>query len=82
MLGDARVDDSHRAFYDRLNRAIAASGEQFAPLFLELNEHLIRNFAEEDALMDACSFPSSAEHKGEHRRVLAGLVSFAPDHDG
>lgn len=76
LLGDARLDDSHRAFYEKLKRAVATSGEQFALLFYELNEHLVRHFAEEDALMDACGFPSSAEHKGEHRRVLAEMNQF------
>ncbi len=30
LLGDARLDDGHRAFYEKLNRAVATSGEQFA----------------------------------------------------
>jgi hemerythrin len=76
LLGDARIDDSHRAFFDKLNEALAATGEEFARLFYELHDHLMQHFEEEDALMDACSFPSSKEHKGEHRRVLGEMSQF------
>ena len=76
LLGDDQIDASHRQFFLKLNQTIAADGQQFVVLFNELNQHLIQHFSEEDTLMNQCDFSASAEHQGEHRRVLGEMKQF------
>ncbi len=76
LLGYESIDESHHAFLELVSQAGSAEGEQFKSLFNEINEHLIKHFFEEEVLMDSCQFSASAEHKGEHRRILGEMNQF------
>jgi len=76
VLGHEEIDEAHRQFWQLLQRCIEADKAHFAELFSELNHHLEQHFAEEEALMAACNFAASTEHRGEHRRILGAMNQF------
>lgn len=75
-LGWDDIDNHHRQFVELLNGATGADNTAFKEQYEELFAHLEQHFAEEEALMDSCNFSASAEHKGEHRRVLGEMKQF------
>ena len=73
-LGLPQMDHTHREFLALTAELALASAEDFPLLFDALVEHTRRHFENESDLMRACDFFATAEHEGEHRRVLAELA--------
>jgi hemerythrin-like metal-binding protein len=76
LLGVEAMDVTHREFVDLVN-ALGASGQtRFAELFTELVAHTRAHFAAEEEMMERSGFPSTAEHRSEHARVLGEMERF------
>lgn len=75
-LGVEKIDARHRQFLELLDKAVEQDNATFKAIFNEINEHLIEHFSEEEALMDEYKFSASAEHKGEHKRILGEMNQF------
>lgn len=70
------MDDMHREFAQLVNTLAEANGNQFVELFGQLCTHCKTHFERENALMQASSFPSVAEHEAEHQRILGELKQY------
>lgn len=77
LLDHPEIDADHQAFVELIGKLAKADDVGFATLFDELVEHTEAHFARENGLMDASGFPATAEHQGEHRRVVGELKQFA-----
>lgn len=77
LLGDVGMDHMHQEFLDLHARLLQAKGPEFAECFTALLEHTRRHFTSEEILMDATAFPSAAEHKADHQRLLGELDRFS-----
>jgi hemerythrin-like metal-binding protein len=73
-LGVAEMDATHEEFAQLATEVARAGDEDFALLFGMLVEHTRRHFDNESRLMRDCRFFATAEHEGEHRRVLGELA--------
>ena len=73
-LGVPAMDETHAQFIDLVNQLDTALHSEFAALFTRLCEHTQAHFEDEEARMLQCGFPATAEHTGEHRRVLGELT--------
>ena len=77
-VGVEGMDAHHRDFIEAWKRAsTAADGAAFAEAFQQLSDHLAEHFAFEEGLMEQHGFPALAEHRGEHKRVLADMRELA-----
>ncbi len=68
-----QMDATHREFMELLAAAEEASDADFVARFSALLEHTRRHFANESALMRTCGFEATAEHEGDHQRILGDL---------
>ena len=75
-LGVDSIDQQHIESIELINRVADAVGVEFVSLFTQLQQHLQQHFEDEDRLMQQSGFPATAEHKGEHHRVLGELSQF------
>lgn len=75
-LGHAEMDETHREFVALVNALDGVADGEFRRRFTELCAHTAGHFAREEALMDETRFPSAAEHKDEHRKVLGEMEQF------
>lgn len=75
--GDATIDAEHRELFRLANRLIDASVDERAtppgPLLDELLAHVVRHFADEEAILERLNY----DHLVEHRRAHAGLIKRA-----
>lgn len=75
-LGVDVMDDTHREFVEQVNQLQQASDADFPALFDRFIEHTRAHFEMEEKLMRDTRFPSYAEHKEDHLRVLGELNQF------
>lgn len=75
-LGVPAMDRTHREMADLVNRMAECSNASFAYLYPDLVSHTQAHFAAEEVLMRDTRFPATAEHTGEHTRVLGELDAF------
>jgi hemerythrin-like metal-binding protein len=73
QLGHAQMDQTHREFVDLVNRLEDCDQATFIVGFQTLLMHTAAHFAAEQLLMEQSGFPATAEHTGEHQRVLGQL---------
>lgn len=73
-LGVREMDPMHREFVALAAELRRAGNEDFVILFDSLLDHAQRHFDNESSLMRACRFGATAEHEGEHKRVLGELT--------
>ncbi|MGR9115573.1 MAG: bacteriohemerythrin [Gammaproteobacteria bacterium] len=76
LIGYDPIDTDHDGFINLLNLLDTADNTDFPRLFAELLEHTQQHFERENQLMEHYSFPATAEHKGEHQRVLGEFKQF------
>lgn len=76
LLGIERMDDTHREFVALCAAAGSAQGSEFVAALRRLFEHTQAHFRDEETLMRESGFPATAEHSGEHQRVLGELHRF------
>lgn len=72
-LGVPAIDEAHEALFDELARLARLADQQFSTGFRDLIAAVERDFREEEDLMEAIGFPSLANHREQHARVLSGL---------
>jgi hemerythrin len=72
-LGVPAIDEAHEALFDELARLAQLADPQFRTGFRELIAAVERDFREEEDLMEEIGFPSLANHREQHARVLSGL---------
>lgn len=72
-LDHAQMDDTHREFVELVNRIEQCGQVAFIDGFRQLVTHTEAHFANEQLLMEQSKFPATAEHVGEHQRVLGQL---------
>lgn len=72
-LGVPAIDAAHEALFDELARLEHLADPQFRTGFRELIAAVERDFREEENLMEEIGFPSLANHREQHARVLSGL---------
>jgi len=72
-LGVPAIDEAHEALFDELARLARLADQQFSTGFRDLIAAVERDFREEEELMEAIGFPSLANHREQHARVLSGL---------
>ena len=75
-LGIPAIDAAHEALFDavaRLEQLAHLRDPQFSAGFRELIAAVERDFREEEDLMEEIGFPSLANHREQHARVLGGL---------
>lgn len=70
------MDDTHKEFIELYTKLVSAGDDTFASLFEEFVSHTSSHFLNEDALMEQSKFPSIAEHRADHQRVLNELKYF------
>lgn len=70
LTGDARMDDTHREFTDRLNQILATPQDQQMPLYLAFLEHTVEHFAQEERWMLATGFSADNCHASHHATIL------------
>ena len=76
MVGEPKLDRQHQVLVDMLNQLNDAvrkneSANDVSRRFDEMIGYTEAHFAEEERMMDKCDYPGAAEHKEEHRRLLA-----------
>ena len=72
-LGVPAIDAAHRALFDQLARLEQLDDRYFSAGFRDLVAAVERDFREEEDLMEEIGFPSLANHREQHARVLCGL---------
>jgi len=80
-LDIAGMDATHIDFIKQVNALDGMSGEELRANFNNLLHHTVLHFEREDALMQQCSFPQTAEHQQEHRKLLSEMSRFAAQLD-
>ena len=70
ILGEARMDDTHREFVDCLNALGEADDASLVGALDRFIEHSDAHFADENERMEATGFPPSHCHANEHANVL------------
>ena len=76
VLGVEEMDNTHIEFVDLINCMSNASDAEFVYLFDQLLQHTRAHFDAESRLMMQHGFPATAEHQGEHQRVLGEMTRF------
>lgn len=77
LLGMTEMDLTHLDFIEQVNALEKMKGSELCQSFSELLQHTIDHFQREDALMEDCRFPQIAEHRVEHRKVVAEMERFS-----
>ena len=72
-LGVPAIDEAHEALFLELARLSQLSDQHFSVGFRDLIAAVERDFREEEELMEEIGFPSLANHREQHARVLSGL---------
>ena len=72
-LGVPAIDEAHEALFLELARLSQLSDQHFSVGFRDLIAAVERDFREEVELMEEIGFPSLANHREQHARVLSGL---------
>ena len=72
-LGVPIIDKAHKALFQKLARLQQLGDQHFSVAFRELIAAVERDFREEEDLMEQIAFPSLANHREQHARVLSGL---------
>ncbi|MGK5077059.1 bacteriohemerythrin [Janthinobacterium sp. HLX7-2] len=72
-LGVPAIDEAHEALFMALARLSQLGDHDFSVAFRDLVAAVERDFREEEALMEDIGFPSLANHREQHARVLSGL---------
>jgi hemerythrin len=72
-LGVPAIDEAHEALFQELARLGHLSDQNFSVAFGELIAAVERDFRGEEDLMEQIAFPSLANHREQHARVLSGL---------
>ncbi len=70
------MDETHREFVDLVNQLNNATNKEFPTLFDQLIAHTQTHFRQEENFMMESKFPSIAEHKDEHQRILGEMHQF------
>ncbi len=70
VLGESRMDDTHREFVDCLNALGDADDASLVAALDRFIEHSDTHFADENARMEATAFPPAHCHVTEHANVL------------
>lgn len=70
VLGEARMDDTHREFVDCLNAVGAAGDDTLLAVLDRFVVHTDAHFADENARMKESDFPPAHCHLNEHENVL------------
>lgn len=73
VLGDARIDDTHREFVDMVNAVGDASDETMLAAVDALIAHTEEHFGQEERWMAATQFPPTHCHLDEHAGVLEAM---------
>ncbi len=72
-----QLDDTHHDFVALVNKIGETTDKAtFQQLFNELVTHTEAHFNTENQLMQQTQFSATAEHQGEHHRVLGELKQF------
>lgn len=72
-LGVPAIDEAHEALFLELGRLSQLGDPHFSAAFRDLIAAVERDFREEEDLMEEIGFPSLANHREQHARVLSGL---------
>lgn len=82
-VGDARMDDTHTEFVDRLNALLATPVEQQLPLYRAFLDHTVAHFAQEERWMLATGFAPDNCHASHHATILETMRAVIPhfEHD-
>lgn len=80
-LGIPSVDTEHKRLADLVNRFFiqlqdGAEAPALAMILNDLIEETIAHFQHEEEMLDHCNYPSLAQHKAEHDRLLLQLGHF------
>lgn len=73
VLGDARIDDTHREFVEMVNAVGATSDDTMLAALDALIAHTEEHFGQEERWMAATSFPPTHCHLDEHAGVLGAI---------
>ena len=73
QTGDGRMDDTHEAFVEMLNRLLATPQDQQLPLYREFVAHTVEHFAQEERWMVATGFAPDNCHASHHATILETL---------
>ncbi|MEO8040396.1 MAG: hemerythrin domain-containing protein [Betaproteobacteria bacterium] len=73
VLGDARVDDTHREFVELVNAVGDAADETMLACVDALIAHTEEHFGQEQRWMAATNFPPTHCHLDEHAGVLGAM---------
>ena len=73
VLGDARIDETHREFVDAVNAVGDASDDAMLAAIDALIAHTEEHFGQEERWMAATSFPPTHCHLDEHAGVLNAI---------
>ena len=76
LLGVEQMDNTHIEFVDIINSMEGAPDVEFVRLYDQLLEHTRAHFDSENQLMIEHRFPATAEHRGDHERVLGDMTRF------
>ncbi|MGE0096897.1 MAG: bacteriohemerythrin [Hydrogenophaga sp.] len=68
--GDARMDETHEAFVALLNQLMSVSPEAQMPLYLQVIDHTVDHFAQEERWMQATGFAPDNCHALQHASIL------------
>lgn len=68
--GDARMDDTHHAFVEMLNRILATPESEQLPLYKDFLAHTVEHFAQEERWMLATGFSADNCHAEHHTTIL------------
>lgn len=74
-MGDARMDQEHRDFFELAQRMSSATSKQaMLDTLFDLHQHVKAHFGEEEALMQQMGFHNYKSHSMEHNLMLEQLV--------
>ncbi|OQK18611.1 hypothetical protein AU255_12595 [Methyloprofundus sedimenti] len=76
VLGYEAIDNDHEEFIKLIAQLEVSTNNEYPASFQQLFVHTVQHFEHENQLMDEYSFPATAEHKGEHMRVLSEFKEF------
>ena len=76
VLGYDAIDHDHEDFIKLIAQLAASTNNEYPALFQQLFVHTEQHCEYENQLMEQYAFPATAEHKGEHMRVLGEFKEF------
>lgn len=79
--GDGRMDDTHEAFVEMLNRLLATPQGQQLPLYRAFVAHTVEHFAQEERWMVATGFAPDNCHASHHATILETLNAVVEHHE-